>query len=107
MNEWPWQMTLYAMLCISFFVLILAIHFSKAIQDRTYLWRAMESIILLTTFVLIKIDHYTFHLHHYYYAWILGILFNRQDRWSEIPMAFCWGVYCNGIATYGRDPVVV
>jgi hypothetical protein len=107
MNEWPWQMTLYAMICTSIFVMILMIHFIEAVRDRTYLWRALESMLLLTIFVAVKIDNYTFHLHHYYYAWIVGILFNRQVWWSEIPMAFCWGVYCNGIATYGRDPVVV
>jgi hypothetical protein len=107
MNEWPWQMILYAMLCVSLFLMILALHLSKAILDRSYLWRAIESVAILITFVAIKIDNYTFHLHHYYYAWILGIFFNRQDWWSELSMALCWGIYCNGVATYGRDPVVV
>ena len=27
-------------------------------------------------------------------------------RWSRLAMAWCWGMYVNGIAVYGRDPVL-
>eukprot|EP00536_Pseudo-nitzschia_multiseries_P015742 jgi/Psemu1/292184/fgenesh1_pg.942_\ len=26
--------------------------------------------------------------------------------WSQLAMAWCWGMYVNGIAVYGRDPVL-
>lgn len=107
MDEWPWQMTLYFILCVGVFLMLLVLHLSKAILDRSYMWRSIETISIVTAFVLVKVDHDSFHLHHYYYAWTMGMFFNRSDWWSELSMAFCWGIYCNGIATYGRDPVVV
>ena len=46
------------------------------------------------------------HLHHWYYAWILGMHANLNVWWSRLTMAFFWGIYINGIAIFGRDPIM-
>jgi hypothetical protein len=32
--------------------------------------------------------------------------FNFDVWWSRAVLAWCWGCYINGIAVYGRDPVL-
>mmetsp|Transcript_1845 Transcript_1845/g.4857 ORF Transcript_1845/g.4857 Transcript_1845/m.4857 type:complete len:417 (-) Transcript_1845:1638-2888(-) len=47
------------------------------------------------------------HWHHWYWAWVLGMHCNFHARWwSRLPMSFLWGVYVNGVAIFGRDPVL-
>ena len=36
----------------------------------------------------------------------LFAVFPSSFRWSQLAMAWCWGMYVNGIAVYGRDPVL-
>jgi hypothetical protein len=47
-----------------------------------------------------------FHLHHWYSGFLLGMHCNFNVWWSRAAMAWCWGMYINGIAVYGRDPVL-
>jgi hypothetical protein len=39
-------------------------------------------------------------------GWLLGMHCNYDVWWSRAVMAWCWGMYINGIAVYGRDPVL-
>jgi hypothetical protein len=47
-----------------------------------------------------------FHFHHWFAGWLLGMHCNVDVWWSRAAMAWCWGMYINGIAVYGRDPVL-
>eukprot|EP00532_Pseudo-nitzschia_australis_P015939 CAMPEP_0168255924 /NCGR_PEP_ID=MMETSP0141_2-20121125/5529_1 /TAXON_ID=44445 /ORGANISM="Pseudo-nitzschia australis, Strain 10249 10 AB" /LENGTH=96 /DNA_ID=CAMNT_0008192487 /DNA_START=194 /DNA_END=481 /DNA_ORIENTATION=+ len=39
-------------------------------------------------------------------AHVLYCTVQIPNRWSRLAMAWCWGMYVNGIAVYGRDPVL-
>jgi hypothetical protein len=39
-------------------------------------------------------------------GWLIGMHANFDVWWSRLAMAWCWGMYMNGIAVYGRDPVL-
>ena len=41
-----------------------------------------------------------------YAGWLIGMHCNFDRWWSRAAMAYCWGMYINGIAVYGRDPVL-
>jgi hypothetical protein len=47
-----------------------------------------------------------FHMHHWFAGWCFGMHCNFDVWWSRAIMAWCWGAYINGIATYGRDPAL-
>eukprot|EP00536_Pseudo-nitzschia_multiseries_P003102 jgi/Psemu1/185123/e_gw1.44.79.1 len=47
------------------------------------------------------------HWHHWYWAWVLGMHCNFHTRWwSRLAMSVLWGIYVNGVAIFGRDPVL-
>eukprot|EP00980_Cylindrotheca_fusiformis_P021688 scaffold8529_cov137-Cylindrotheca_fusiformis.AAC.18 len=39
-------------------------------------------------------------------GWMLGMHCNYNVWWSRAAMAWCWGMYINGIGVYGRDPIL-
>jgi len=87
-------------------------------------------------FVVPFVGNQFFHLHHWYYSWIVGMhcnLYsswtglnnNRDDTdnninnnnnsrpvssnccwWSRLCMSIFWGIYINGIGIFGRDPTM-
>lgn len=46
------------------------------------------------------------HVHHWFAGWMLGMHCNYDAWWSRLAMAWCWGMYINGVAVYGRAPVL-
>mmetsp|Transcript_10912 Transcript_10912/g.31319 ORF Transcript_10912/g.31319 Transcript_10912/m.31319 type:complete len:272 (+) Transcript_10912:452-1267(+) len=48
----------------------------------------------------------SFHFHHWLLGWIVAVLARHPPWWSELTQALALGVYVNGIAIYGRDPVL-
>ena len=41
-----------------------------------------------------------------YAGWLIGMHCNFDVWWSRAAMAWCWDMYINGIAVYGRDPIL-
>ena len=62
-------------------------------------------------FVLFWGPHLTdgdFHIHHWFYSWFLACQCNFTGVWwSRATQAWFFGGYLNGIAVYGRDPILV
>jgi hypothetical protein len=39
-------------------------------------------------------------------GWLFGMHANLDTWWSQATMAYFFGMYVNGIAVYGRDPLL-
>ena len=64
-------------------------------------------LILSVLFLLLPSASSPFmHLHHWFAGWLLGMHANFDVWWSRATLAWCWGLYINGIAVYGRDPLL-
>ena len=57
-------------------------------------------------FVLPVCRNSSFHVHHWYWSWLVGMHANHDAWWSTAAGAFLWGGYINGIAAWGRDDVL-
>ena len=57
-------------------------------------------------FVLPVCRNSSFHVHHWYWSWLVGMHANHDAWWSQAAGAFLWGGYINGIAAWGRDDVL-
>lgn len=69
------------------------------------MYRLVEFVLGLSLFVPF-IFHGNFHVHHWYSFWLLGMHCNREEWWSSLVLYLSWGQYINGIAVYGRDPII-
>merc|ERR1712032_1101179 len=96
------------------FILLLAIgaiglhvHYVCHVVERgARLKFAVEVVVVAAVFVAPRVAEPGFHFHHWFSAW-LGALFCRWPTvWSRTLQAFLLGVYTNGVAVYGRDPVL-
>eukprot|EP00804_Cyclotella_cryptica_P005591 CCRYP_003081-RD/>CCRYP_003081-RD protein AED:0.25 eAED:0.25 QI:262/1/1/1/0.5/0.2/5/1169/395 len=68
--------------------------------------RIMEVLVLFCIFFVPFITDNNFHLHHWYGMWFVGMIANSPEWWSRCLQAYCLGSYINGIAVYGRDPIL-
>lgn len=108
--EWTWQMYL---LVAGFLLLLgglLVAHCREVSRKGTSLRALTEfvssAIVFLLPYCLLS-DGRFFHLHHWYYAWFLGMHCNLHEKWwSELARYVLWGIYVNGVAIFGRDPVL-
>lgn len=66
----------------------------------------MELMLILVVFLVPYMGNSFFHLHHWYYAWLFGMHANLDVWWSRLTMSLLWGVYVNGVAIFGRDPIM-
>ena len=62
--------------------------------------------LLPVIFVLPVCRNSSFHVHHWYWTWLIGMHANRDCWWSTAAGAFLWGGYLNGVAAWGRDDVL-
>lgn len=83
------------------------LHVIHAYKKRIILQKITEILICGILFVAPVAPSPYFHCHHWFAGWLLGMHCNFYDKWwSRAIMAYCWGMYINGIAVYGRDPVL-
>jgi hypothetical protein len=104
---WGWQM--WALVFLGAVPLIgglVGAHFVYAIRQGFGTRKLVELVLSLTLFLAPYASSDFFHLHHWYYAWILGMHANLDVWWSRLTMGILWGIYINGIAIFGRDPVM-
>jgi hypothetical protein len=109
--EWTWQMyLLVAGGCLPLLGGLLMAHCREVFRKGTSLRALTEfvssAIVFLLPYCLLS-DGRFFHLHHWYYAWFLGMHCNLHGKWwSELARYVLWGIYINGVAIFGRDPVL-
>jgi hypothetical protein len=103
---WPWQLYLYVG-CFGIVAMILMVlHVRASFRDRSLLQRAVEFSIGFAIFIAPFLNNPNFHMHHWYFSWLLAMQSNREEWWSKLTMAIGWGWYINGISAYGRDPIL-
>ena len=75
-------------------------------RDDLLLGRGIEIAATALIFVLPVFRDPSFHLHHWYWTWLIGMHANQDAWWSQAAGAFLWGGYINGISAWGRDDVL-
>jgi len=103
---WPWELWVFALVLIVAAGGLVAAHALKAYRDKMVASKLTEVGLCVLFFMVPMITSDYFHLHHWYAGWLMGMQFNYDVWWSRLAMAWCWGMYVNGIAVYGRDPVL-
>jgi hypothetical protein len=104
---WPWQLWIFVGCTIPLLLTLVIAHIVHAYRTRR-LWRKLTEVLVCGTFFVAPVlPSPYFHFHHWFAGWLLGMHCNLTDVWwSKAVMAWCWGMYINGIAVYGRDPVL-
>ncbi len=103
---WSWQTWGYMIVSIVFSGGIAGLHMMRAWRERLLLMKAMEMAFFSFFFLVPAIPSPYFHFHHWFAGWLVGMHCNFDVWWSSAAMAWCHGLYINGIAVYGRDPVL-
>jgi hypothetical protein len=103
---WPWKLWVFVIVLTGVTSSLLFLHIRYYVRHQILLRKLFELTMCVVLFFL----PYTFspylHLHHWFAGWFIGMQANLDVAWSRAAMAWCWGLYINGIAAYGRDPVL-
>ncbi|GFH61622.1 hypothetical protein CTEN210_18098 [Chaetoceros tenuissimus] len=102
---WPWTLFVFAAIILLLLGWISFLHIRNTIRDQSWSRQLVEILLIVLFFILPKVLHGHFHLHHYYSFWMLGMIFNRQEWYDQLMFAICVGQFVNGISVYGIDPV--
>ena len=104
---WSWMTWVYAALVAILSVIMVALHVRYSVQHSQVVSKSVE--VAGTAFAIfgpsLLLSPSEFHLHHWLVGWWLGMHCNFPTVYSNLCMAWCWGIYINGIAVYGRDPM--
>ena len=103
---WPWQLWLFVAILIPTIGILVWLHVKRAYDKKLRLVELIEMSFCIFFFLAPLVPSSYFHFHHWYAGWLLGMHCNFDVWWSRAAMAYCWGMYINGIAVYGRDPVL-
>lgn len=106
MCRWPWQLFLFMITVVLLVSTITALHIWKAFKDGIFISRISEVLVTLVVFLLVNISDPWLHLHHWFTGWFIGQHANQKYWWSLVSSAIMWGAYVNGIASWGRDPLL-
>ena len=103
---WPtalWAFLVFAVLLVGVLILV---HVHYAVRNGIFVQKLIELALCAVFLLMPYMSSPFFHMHHWYAGWLAGMHFNFNTWWSRAAMAWCWGCYINGIAVYGRDPVL-
>ena len=105
---WPWQLWLFVVIVIGVSGLVIFKHVQYMFVDRRHLLgiKVFEMTTCALLFLVPLLSSPYFHFHHWFAGWLVGMHCNFDIWWSRLTMAWCWGAYINGIAVYGRDPLL-
>ncbi|KAG7344494.1 hypothetical protein IV203_022502, partial [Nitzschia inconspicua] len=105
--EWTWQMWVLVLLgVIPLILLIGGAHVWTAYRRGTAIQKAIELMATFVVFLAPYMGSAFFHLHHWYYGWLVALHCNVDTWWSRLCRNVFFGVYVNGVAIFGRDPVM-
>lgn len=104
---WPWQLWVF----VAGFVLpvcsiTLVLHSIHAYKQNDLTRKLVEIALTLAMLLAPQVMNPNFEFHHYYAGLIVGMHANYDTWFSRATMAWCWGQYINGIAVWGRDPIL-
>lgn len=105
--SWSWKTWVYA-LAVLLLCLVLILHHVHYALHNKLLWNKIMEVTVTACAMFgpsLLLAPSDFHLHHWLVGWWLGMHCNFPTIYSKLAMAWCWGMYVNGIAVYGRDPV--
>jgi hypothetical protein len=106
MCNWPMILFVYVVMLLVLAVLLvgglLRSHYRRMVLPS----RCIEALVLACVFILPFASNNNFHLHHWFGMWFAGMQANAPEWWSRAFQAYCLGSYINGIAVYGRDPIL-
>lgn len=106
MCRWPATLFEYVLGVAALDIYIIYLHLRDALARGVILSKTIELLLSIILFIAPMAGNPSFHLHHWFAAWLLGMHANSKDWWSRGTQAFLWGMYINGIAVYGRDPIL-
>ena len=106
MCDWPVILFIYAFALLAIALVLVVAHIRSHWHRGVLISRLMEGAALFCIFMLPYFSNDNFHLHHWYGMWWLGMQSNAPEWWSRSFMAYCLGSYINGIAVWGRDPIL-
>jgi hypothetical protein len=106
--RWSWKLWMFVATLIPLVMVVVFRHVHYAVRKGVFARKIVELIVAFCLWFLPYISSPYFHLHHWFAGWWVGMHANFGDDawWSRMTMAWCWGMYINGIAAYGRDPVL-
>ncbi|EKX39483.1 hypothetical protein GUITHDRAFT_76391 [Guillardia theta CCMP2712] len=81
-------------------------HFIHARRTGRLSTLLSDAILGFLLFLFPQIADPAFHLHHWFVAWLVAMLARFEPYWSRGTQMFFVGYYINGIAVYGRDPLL-
>jgi hypothetical protein len=103
---WPWSLWIFAFASGALVVGVVLLHVHRSVQDGVHVQKLVELILGTGLLLMPLMSSPFFHFHHWLAGWLVGMHCNFDVWWSRAAMAWCWGCYINGIAVYGRDPVL-
>jgi hypothetical protein len=105
--EWTWQMWTLALLGVVPLILgIAGAHILAAYRQGTVIQKLIELAASFVVFLLPYMGSAFFHLHHWYYGWLIALHCNVDAWWSRLCRSVFFGIYINGVAIFGRDPIM-
>lgn len=104
---WPWSQYLFIFLFVlPILSVVFGAHIRYAIKNKLFKQKLVEFALGVALFIVPFASNPYFHLHHYYIGWVFGMHANFDVWWSRVCLALSWAFYVNGIATWGRDPIL-
>lgn len=103
---WPTALWLFVLMVAIFVIMIILSHVRLAVDSGLFFQKFIELTLAAILLVVPLTFSPFFHFHHWFAGWLIGMHSNFDVWWSRSVMAWCWGCYINGIAVYGRDPVL-
>ncbi len=104
---WPWQLWVFAVIVVAGIGGLVLAHLVTAYRQKRFWHLVGEFLFCIVAFILPVATSPYAHFHHWFAGWFFGMHANLHDTWwSRACMAYCWGMYVNGVAVYGRDPLL-
>ena len=109
--NWSGPMYLLIGICGSLLLALLVAHCREVGRRRRTLRALLElagtALVFAVPLAAAGEPRAFVHVHHWYWAWFLGMHCNLHGtRWSAPARSALWGIYVNGVAVFGRDPVL-
>jgi hypothetical protein len=103
---WPVALWIFVAILIPLIMTVIIWHVIYIVKQGRLVMKLVEMSLTICLFLLPNMASPHFHFHHWFAGWLLGMHCNLDTWWSRATMAWCWGQYVNGIAVYGRDPLL-
>jgi len=104
--RWPWQLFIFAIFLVVLVLSIVYVHISYMYRHGILLSRLLEILASFLLLLVPIVSNPNFHFHHWFFSFLVGMHFNLDTWWSKCTQLYFWGNYINGIACWGRDPLL-